>query len=297
MRKLYFDNTYLRSNKRSLTRAKPLSRSGFTLIEVLVAVSVLTIIFSILVSILGTMSSAWSTSRGKMDNFSKARAILNLMHQDLSNSVIRQDLPSFTENKKNELGFFVRNFGQRKESKSARPLTYVTYGTIEINGRKVLERVDHPYDFLGGAPDWQSLTSEDSLGFKLTQPSSAIRRDVCEGVLAFSYYFINENGTSSRIFNSSGDDRTTAVLVAFVVASEKAALFLQELDKTAELSKRLKDLSPSSDGWKVKASWQDFLTAPETYEEYPPEILSNIRVYQRVTPISPGYLVPSTTLN
>ena len=294
MNNLMFLSRFRIKNFHHQTSLRRLNTSrAFTLVEVLVAVSVLTIIFSILVSILGTMSSAWRTSRNQMDNFAKARALLNVLHNDLRNSVIRQDLPSFTENNKNELSFFVRNFGQQKESKTARPLTYVTYAIIEVNGRKVLERADHPYDFIGDIPDWQPHDVDDTTGIKLNQPSAAIHRDVCEGILAFRYYFINEDGTTSSEFNTTGEARTKAVLVAFVVASEKASEFLREMDKTDELSRKLMSMTPSADGWKVKAKWKDYLLAPETLEEYPAQVLSSVRVYQRVTPINPGYRLPT----
>ena len=70
-------------------------RTSFTLVEVLVAVSVLSFILLILAQVTGMVNKASHDGIGRVDNFTKSRAMLDLIASDLEHAVIRPDLPIF----------------------------------------------------------------------------------------------------------------------------------------------------------------------------------------------------------
>jgi type II secretory pathway pseudopilin PulG len=83
------------------------AKSSFTLVEILVAVAVMSLILLILAQMTGTVNQAWQAGVGRVDNFTKARAILDLAASDVQHAVIRNDYPIFqSEGAQNNLGVY-----------------------------------------------------------------------------------------------------------------------------------------------------------------------------------------------
>src|ERR1700729_994371 len=71
------------------------SRRGFTLIEMLVSVSIISFMLVMMAQMTGLAEQAWRLEQNRIDNFTKARAMLDLITDDLQRAVFRGDLPAF----------------------------------------------------------------------------------------------------------------------------------------------------------------------------------------------------------
>ena len=77
--------SHISSNSRSA------SRSGFTIIELLVAVGITALLVTLMLTIVTNVLSGWNRSSGSLSSGNQARTILDQVSQDLQSLVIRQD--------------------------------------------------------------------------------------------------------------------------------------------------------------------------------------------------------------
>lgn len=66
--------------------------SAFTLVELLIAMTILTLLVVLTASLLSSVSKAWVSGQQQVETFQDGRAILNLIARDLSQAVISQRL-------------------------------------------------------------------------------------------------------------------------------------------------------------------------------------------------------------
>lgn len=256
--------------------------TAFTLVELLISMVVLVMLLGLLASLFGNISNTWVHSRGKLDNFSRARALINSISRDIKSAVIKQDLAAFPDAE--SISFYVQQFGENSPSK--RPLTYISYAQIKKNGRFYIQRSDSPIDYLSTSTlDWQPFSSGSA-----SIPTPSIERLLCNGVIAFTYQFIQSDGTASRTFNNASSAfPTKAIRISLAVLNEEAERLLGTLGGEDQLASALKTAIPP-DGKSAKAAW-DALIARGSLS-YPPAILAGIRSYERVAPLesSPLYI-------
>jgi type II secretory pathway pseudopilin PulG len=81
--------------KRFSTRRSNRHYWSFTLVEMLVAVAVLSLMIAAMAQMSLLVSSAWIQGTNRIDDFTKSRAMLDLVIQDLQRGVFRSDIPSF----------------------------------------------------------------------------------------------------------------------------------------------------------------------------------------------------------
>jgi prepilin-type N-terminal cleavage/methylation domain-containing protein len=75
------------------TRLKEGHQLGFTLLELLVAISILTMLMGILFSIFNESTRAWTNAQKQVEAFREARAALHVISRDLQNAFISPQLP------------------------------------------------------------------------------------------------------------------------------------------------------------------------------------------------------------
>jgi prepilin-type N-terminal cleavage/methylation domain len=278
---------------------------GFTLVELMVSITILTMIVIMFSQSLGSVSSIWGRAQEKMDNYAKARTLLNRLQVDFQSLVPREDLPNFGAqgNGESVLGFYTLQRGFSSNSGgNSRPLSYVEYlpGNDE-KGLSVLNRLNRPFDY-AASPDFLPAPTPDP-GATPTPPSptpidsggldhvTALR-----GLLAFSYGFLHPDGQYSSNFyeNSSGQpSRAVAVTVGMVVVDNRTE---ELLEKRGDLGKLSQDLSlsapPSGSNWSPKAIWdyQLGLSAARPAGSSASRITGNllldsVRTFERTFPI------------
>jgi len=73
----------------------PRTRAGFTLVEMMTAIGVFTLIIVMLGQVLTTVNQAWVDGQRRVNNFTKARAMLDMFAHDIQAGVFRSDLAAF----------------------------------------------------------------------------------------------------------------------------------------------------------------------------------------------------------
>lgn len=266
------------------------NRTGFSLVEVLVATAVLTLMVGLLASSMGGVSSAWQKSREKMDNFARGRSLLGAMDRDIRNAVIRQDLPAFpatTIDGKPALAFFTRSFGQESDTGNLRPLTYVSYfsGT-----NSMVTRRDVPFDFNTTLAEWDPFgpkTSATPAGLSVPD------RQLCGGVLVFHFDYLQSDGTISTTFAGlplkTGDPkqidpakpRTVAIRLSLAIIGDQAQGILRQMNKESSLISALE--GKAGTGRSAKEAWDAYLLEGGVASlNLPADVLSGLRTYQKI---------------
>ena len=69
------------------------SRRGFTLVEMLVAVSILSFMLLMMAQMTGLAEQAWRLEQNRIDNFSKARSMLDMVTDDLQRARLSRGPP------------------------------------------------------------------------------------------------------------------------------------------------------------------------------------------------------------
>jgi prepilin-type N-terminal cleavage/methylation domain-containing protein len=76
-------------------KARRSGRRGFTLVEMLVAMAILSFMMVMMARFTSMAEQIWRLEQDRIDNFTKARSMLDLITDDLQRAVIRGDLPIF----------------------------------------------------------------------------------------------------------------------------------------------------------------------------------------------------------
>ncbi len=213
-------------------------RQAFTLIEVLVSVAVLSFIILMLAQMMDVVSAAWREGVSRVDNFTKSRAMLDLVASDLQHAVIRPDLPIFQTN-----GVYTPSGGftggtysaslvtrvPGQSSTATRDVSCVTYGVVTTtdSDKIVLERSDLPIG-------WTSAGASIPFQSSLSQPLGAVTpREMAPGVVGFQFAFRHADGTVTATY--TGYDSTNPVVavgVTIAVVGERALNQLPLADLT-----------------------------------------------------------------
>jgi type II secretory pathway component PulJ len=275
--------------------AQPLRSSAFTLVELMVSMSILIIMLAMMASIVSSVSATSAHSFGRMDNFSKARAMLNLMRIDLERGVFRQDLPRFEKGTgtRSEFSFYTMRAGiiGLGGATRDRKISYVAYQLEEKNGRIILQRRNR-------GDDWGVGNASVPLAWAAPAPSTEPRspvwradepwRDTSEGVAGFDYAFIHRNGKMTRVFDASTSNPTVAVTVSLAVLSEPAETLANDRRKLDPLRQSLaqKAAGAAGDAWSVKGTWDAWLDSADFVDSVPRPVAAGIRTYEATVPIA-----------
>jgi prepilin-type N-terminal cleavage/methylation domain-containing protein len=147
---------------RPLARRPRHPTASFTLVEILVALAIFSVVLVILGSMLTFAGSIYKDGHGRVENFTKSRAMLDLIAGDLQNGVFRPDLPAFgtgsqygTTNGMTALfnagptnAFYTRRAGV---GANVRPLSLVVYSLTATTA--TLQRSDYAVPWTP-ATDW-----------------------------------------------------------------------------------------------------------------------------------------------
>ena len=190
------------------------SRRGFSLAELLVALAVLSIMLIGLASAMGYVSKLWLSGAGSMDNFTKARVVLNLLDRDIQMMVLRRDLPAFVDTSGNAIdsngnaicAFYTNvqgNPGQGQltaGTQNYRTLSLVQYqlNPTTTTTTPTLVRYNYGMDFLSSTSAVKGATPivNTPIPSILTTPTYANQGTdtVFTGIVQFQIQFIDGNG-------------------------------------------------------------------------------------------------------
>jgi len=295
------------------------SVAAFTLVELLVSITVLAIVVVMFSQSLGSILTGWSTAQEKMDNFAKARTALSRLQVDLNNLVDRGDLANFgLDGDRSVLGFYTLQRGIGSGGSDARSLSYVEYAPGDDDrGEPALFRYHRTFTFADGdAPEFLPAPTPSPSSTPPEPTPEAVDTSTLDdliavrGLVGFSYGFLHPDGNYSASYyrNSSNEpSRAIAVKVGVVITDNRTAAILEERGKLDSLVSDLeiKD-PPSGSNWSPKAIWDyqlGFSDAPPTnpggagsspsrvdFDDYGGRFLDSVRSFERT------YTFPSGSL-
>jgi len=165
---------------------------GFTLVELMVAIAVLSIMLVGLATAMGYVSKLWLSGAGAMDNFTKARVVLNLLDRDIQMMVMRRDLAAFVDStgSNSACQFYTNVQGNPGAGiRDSRALSLVQYIIATQSATPTLQRINAGMNFTtsGITPTVGTSTSLPANGTSQTDT-------VFTGIIQFQIQFIDGSG-------------------------------------------------------------------------------------------------------
>lgn len=251
------------------------ARSGFTLIEIMVATCILTMIVLSLSAMLSSTSKTYSMGRQRVNNFTKARGMLEVIARDLRDAVIRPDLLSFPNS---SFEFYTMQPGIL--SSNARQVSLVSYVIDSTSSLSTLQRGD-----VGIA--WNSMPETILFGNKAaSQLPVPVMRDTIDGVVGFQAVFCYADGTASISYDSS--QTLSAVIVTMAVIDDDSLKVLSG-SQIGQIKRSLISAAQSTaEVTSIKLTWDNYLCEPNQFPwgQYPKTLATGFKIYERYVPLS-----------
>jgi hypothetical protein len=248
------------------------------------------------------MSKTWSAGLAKTENSVKARAMLDLMCQDIIASVSRPDLPAFRDASGSSAPvFYTRRPGvaEGADPKTIRPFSLVSYeydssgDPNDSNSPKLIRR-DVPVLWTTTATPFRQdgqIADAATLG---SQPP----REIAPGIIAYSLKFLSTDQTLSDTYypsdptdpfyvvNGNTYDATKASRAVVVSVAVIDAKTLNLLKKTGTLSALQGALSSVVGNGNVLSKWQqDIAGGKLAGSGIPRAAAANLLVLERFIPL------------
>jgi len=207
------------------------NRRAFTLIEMLVAITILAAMILLFAQIFGSINHAWGRGREKMDNYAKARALLNRIQTDLQGIVVRGDLTLFpVSNGKSDFAFYTLQKGFNGGGRDIRTLSFIKYAASKDTGEGKLIRSDKTFSSTD-SPAFAAAPTPNPSPSPVAFPTPPVQIDdmpaendsavLSQGTLGFAYGFLHPDGkfypTYSRT-DSGGKELSKAIAVTVALA-------------------------------------------------------------------------------
>jgi type II secretory pathway pseudopilin PulG len=281
-------------------------RSGaFSLVELLVAMVVLTLLVLILAQIMGLVSGSWAMGKQRMDNLTKARVFLDLIARDMQDGIFRPDLAAFLDQtgatasmSSTSYAFYTKRTGG-----GTRPIALLNYKLNATSTTYSLMRGALPVAWSGPPPSFAGLTA-GTVGLpELSNFTAGNYSEVASGVVAFRLYFINADTTVSPPTNAyswnylpwnysaTGTGKASvAVCVTVAVLDDRTQALLETQSKMGPLSTALNGSMPATLTGSLKDIWDSQINTAGFLSPYPEQVRTGLKVFERVIPLPPYYL-------
>ncbi len=273
--------------------------NSFTLVELLVAVTILSFMLLMMAHLTGMAQQLWGDQQNRIDNFTKARSMLDLIAGDLQRGIFRGDLPifgtgapaatttptgdglyyftgtSFTN------AFYTRRAGVGDGTTPVRDVSLVSYAlnsTSQGTDKIVLQRSDL-------AVPWSSAANlsfqGDITSLISTPPSTA--REMAPGVVGFRLAFRRADG--SLVDQSQYTGYSLAVPANPVVAVDVGLAVIGSrslaLLTTNQIQKIQTALATATLSNGIKATWDQQVLTTAFYAPYPKSLAGGLKTFER----------------
>lgn len=256
----------------SLSRPRRGAHPAFTLIELLVAMAVLMLMTVLLAQMFQTTSQSWLGGQARVNNFAKARSMMDLMARDVQAGVLRSDLGVFAGSSSNtpltNMAFYTMRPGV-DSSALVRDVSLVRY-TMDTNS--VLQRGDLPIQWGGAATDISFGTTN-----ALPEVGRVTSRETVSGIVGFQILFMQKDGTLSRVYDPVLSGKGLAIGLA--VVDDKTLDRLRDAGKLAALQTALAGSLSGTNS--MKSDWNNYLQSGLNWKDYPSSLGRGLKVFER----------------
>ena len=262
------------------------TRAGFTLIEMLTGVAVFCLLMVLLINLTNTISHAWLSGQERINNFSKARAIVNIVAGDIQRGVFRSDLPNFRYGSTYTNGvfingsytnaFYTRLPGNSTSATATRNVTLVGYG-LNLNSSNIsLQRANLTIPWTGGA---SQIPFQAPLDTQLAE-AFAQAQDVAGGILDFEMIFVHEDGTSTKTYLYDSSNRVISIGIGLVIVDDSTIKLLAQRNQLTGLHTAL--ASAITGTRSMKYEWETKVLTPSFYSDpqYPRQLANGLRTFE-----------------
>jgi prepilin-type N-terminal cleavage/methylation domain-containing protein len=220
---------------------------GFTILELLVAITVLALVLVLAFQIVGMIGQTWIGGRGLAETQTQSRVFFDLIARDLRGAVLDGSLPAFQSNR---FAFYTLRPASSGGSSTNRVFCLVEYAA-DTNAGGIFRR---EADLSSWAAD---PTNAPLQGTNLPAVDAQSGMQIADAVPIFDWFFIHKDGTASKAFT---DD--VAVLRVSAVIMDRTAFANLPPDVLSGFRAALADPSPEgvtgawrarldTNGWKV----------------------------------------------
>lgn len=259
-------------------------RDAFSLVEMLTAVAILALLFSMLGGILGTMSRTWKEGQQRANNFTKARAMLDLLSRDLQAGLYRPDVKAFEfpASPAGAVKFYTQRPGIMPTGTTARDISLVQYQMVTSATGSTLQRGDYGYDWTVSSSANSTLIAFENAAFPIIP--SANFRDTSPGIVGFKLLFVYASNTMSTTYPSSlqtatKSDPLKAIGITIAVVDDQAMDQLLTVDKAQSLRASLETVITGTHS--VKTDWDAYLKSGLDWTNYPKSLATGLRIFER----------------
>jgi len=284
------------------------SDRAFTLTEMLIAVTVLTLLIVLFAQLFNSASTITSLGTKRIDADSSARPLLDRMGVDFSQMVKRSDVSYFIKTQANlqmgndQIAFYSAVTGYYPSPSKQSPVSLVayrvnsdstspSYNKVERMGKGLIWSGASPtyIPILFLAPAGTPTTTIDNIWPAATNSSTSDSDYELVGpnVFRFEYYYLLTTGALSpgpwTSTNAVTIKDVAAIAVAIAAMDPKSKVLVTN-SQIATIAGSLSDYTASMGPGQLLAGWQ---TALDGITGIPRQVVSNTRLYERYFYLSP----------
>lgn len=277
----------------SYLKPRNLPARGFTLVEMAVSVTILTLLVVAFTQVVNLMSNAWQEGRERVDNYTRARGMLDLISQDIQAALLRSDLGAFvnesgnnqTSNGEPVYAFYTQRSGLSSGTNQLRNLSLVAYSHDGAHAK--LQRGDLAVAWSGQA---QLLSFGNSTS--LPNLSNITYREASPGVVAFRLVFVRANGTVDTLYSPNpAENPVKAIGISLAVIDQATMDKLGSQNLAALTADAVWDLplvgasSSVANDESVKSIWSSRTVADSSFFTSYPHLRRSLVIFERFTPL------------
>ena len=268
----------------------------------LVAVSIMSFMLLMMAQMTGMAEQAWRMEQNRIDNFAKARSMVDMFNDDLQRAVFRGDLPIFGTGApaatptvtSNGLYYFTNTvfttaFYTRlpgvpaSASTPVRDVSLVSYALNSTNqgvDQIVLQRSDLAVPWSSS----QNLLFQGNIQTVL-QNSPATAREVAPGVVGFRVAFRLSDGTMIDPaqgyvgYNPANPVVAVDIGVAVIGKQSLALLSSHQIQQIQAAFAAPLSFTASANG--IKANWDQNVLTSGFYSPYPKDLGGGLKTFER----------------
>jgi prepilin-type N-terminal cleavage/methylation domain-containing protein len=269
------------------------SDGGFTLVEMLVSIAVLTLIVLSIARLLNDVATLASSGHKRMEADGQARPLLDRIAIDFAQMLKRSDVDYYVKTSVNiqpgndQIAFYSEVPGYYPSNGSQSPISLVSY---RINAQGKAERLGKGLLWNGVSPGSTPIVFLPQT-IKASWPAATGDTDdsdyeiAAANVFRFEYFYWLTNGNFSDIpwdataghTAINGMQDVAAISVAIAAIDPASRVLLSDTQVTT-MAARMNDFAPSMGPGALLAQWQNALDATN---DMPRPAISEIRIYQR----------------